>query len=96
MKWIEIKMKELGVTSHLNYKITFMLDYMAMISVHTPKYGVVEVSMVPSITDFGQLVVICSISNFVDYLMPDSKYIYIYIYIYIMICEQIICRLYYF
>lgn len=43
MKWIEIKMKELGVTSHLNYKITFMLDYMAMISVHTPKYGVVEV-----------------------------------------------------
>ncbi|CAI9733265.1 ubiquitin-like domain-containing CTD phosphatase 1 [Octopus vulgaris] len=43
MKWIEIKMKELGVTSHVNYRITFMLDYMAMISVHTPKYGVVKV-----------------------------------------------------
>lgn len=36
-------MKELGVTSHPNYKICFMLDSLAMISVHTPKYGVIEV-----------------------------------------------------
>lgn len=43
MKWVEVKMKELGVTSHPNYKICFMLDSLAMISVHTPKYGVIEV-----------------------------------------------------
>ncbi|XP_062572249.1 ubiquitin-like domain-containing CTD phosphatase 1 [Saccostrea cucullata] len=43
MKWVEVKMKELGVTSNPNYKICFMLDSLAMISVHTPKYGVIEV-----------------------------------------------------
>lgn len=43
MKWIEVKMKELGVTSNSNYKLCFMLDSSAMISVHTPKYGVIEV-----------------------------------------------------
>ncbi|CAB1353037.1 unnamed protein product [Coregonus sp. 'balchen'] len=34
---------ELGVTDNPNYKITFMLDSAAMITVHTPKRGVVEV-----------------------------------------------------
>lgn len=43
MKWIDAKMKELGVTDSPNYKITFMLDSAAMITVHTPKRGVVEV-----------------------------------------------------
>ena len=43
MKWIEVKMKELGVTTNPNYKLCFMLDSLAMISVHTPKYGVIEV-----------------------------------------------------
>uniref|UniRef100_A0A8C2WTR4 Ubiquitin-like domain-containing CTD phosphatase 1 n=1 Tax=Cyclopterus lumpus TaxID=8103 RepID=A0A8C2WTR4_CYCLU len=43
MKWIDAKMKELGVTDNPNYKITFMLDSAAMITVHTPKRGVVEV-----------------------------------------------------
>ncbi|XP_056004747.1 ubiquitin-like domain-containing CTD phosphatase 1 isoform X2 [Ostrea edulis] len=43
MKWIEVKMRELGVTSNTNYKICFMLDHLAMISIHTPKYGVIEV-----------------------------------------------------
>ncbi|XP_026038641.1 ubiquitin-like domain-containing CTD phosphatase 1 isoform X2 [Maylandia zebra] len=43
MKWIDAKMKELGVTDNPNYKITFMLDSGAMITVHTPKRGVVEV-----------------------------------------------------
>ncbi|XP_071167438.1 ubiquitin-like domain-containing CTD phosphatase 1 [Mytilus edulis] len=43
MKWIEVKMKELGCTSNPNYKLCFMLDSSAMISVHTPKYGVIEV-----------------------------------------------------
>ena len=39
-----MKMKELGVSSHPDYKLCFMLDSSAMISVHTPKYGVIEVS----------------------------------------------------
>ncbi|XP_017347269.1 ubiquitin-like domain-containing CTD phosphatase 1 isoform X2 [Ictalurus punctatus] len=43
MKWIDAKMKELGVSDNSNYKITFMLDSGAMITVHTPKRGVVEV-----------------------------------------------------
>lgn len=36
--------QELGVIDNPNYKITFMLDSAAMITVHTPKRGVVEVS----------------------------------------------------
>ncbi|CAH1155357.1 unnamed protein product [Phaedon cochleariae] len=43
MKWIEEKMKLLGVVSNPNYKIACYLDYLAMISVHIPKYGVIEV-----------------------------------------------------
>ncbi|XP_019747522.1 ubiquitin-like domain-containing CTD phosphatase 1 [Hippocampus comes] len=43
MKWIDAKMKELGGRNNPNYKITFMLDSAAMITVHTPKRGVVEV-----------------------------------------------------
>ncbi|ODM95710.1 Ubiquitin-like domain-containing CTD phosphatase 1 [Orchesella cincta] len=43
MKWIREKMRLLGVSSNSAYKIAFHLDYLAMISVHTPKYGVVEV-----------------------------------------------------
>ena len=43
MKWIEVKMRELGVTSNPNYKISFMLDSKAMISVFTDQYGVVLV-----------------------------------------------------
>ncbi|XP_014667937.1 PREDICTED: ubiquitin-like domain-containing CTD phosphatase 1 [Priapulus caudatus] len=43
MKWIQAKMQELGITRNTNYKLTFMLDSSAMITVHTPKYGVVQV-----------------------------------------------------
>ena len=43
MKWIEEKMKVLGVTNNPNYKIMFYLDHLAMISVHTTKYGLVNV-----------------------------------------------------
>ncbi|XP_066586728.1 ubiquitin-like domain-containing CTD phosphatase 1 [Prorops nasuta] len=43
MRWINEKMKLLGVSSHPDYKIAFHLDALAMISVHTPKYGVVGV-----------------------------------------------------
>ncbi|NXC12208.1 UBCP1 phosphatase, partial [Corythaeola cristata] len=44
MKWIEAKMKELGVSTNANYKITFMLDSAAMITVHTPRRGLIDVS----------------------------------------------------
>lgn len=43
MKWIEEKMKLLGVSTHPDYKIMFYLDSSAMISVHTSKRGVIEV-----------------------------------------------------
>ncbi|XP_074640862.1 ubiquitin-like domain-containing CTD phosphatase 1 [Tubulanus polymorphus] len=43
MKWIEAKMNELGVSANPNYKLTFMLDSTAMITVHSPKYGVIDV-----------------------------------------------------
>lgn len=36
-------MKELGVATHSDYKVVFYLDYAAMISVFTPKYGLVDV-----------------------------------------------------
>ena len=44
MKWIQVKMRQLGVTSNPNYKITFMLDSSAMICVHSPEYGFLDVS----------------------------------------------------
>lgn len=43
MKWIVEKMKLLGVSSNPNYNIFFYLDSNAMITVHCPKRGVVEV-----------------------------------------------------
>ncbi|GFG34698.1 hypothetical protein Cfor_03096 [Coptotermes formosanus] len=43
MKWIEEKMKLLGVSTHSDYKIAFYLDNLAMISIVTPKYGIVQV-----------------------------------------------------
>ena len=43
MKWIEVKMRELGVTNNPNYNITFFLDCSAMITVSTQKYGIVNV-----------------------------------------------------
>ena len=44
MKWIEVKMRELGVEKNPNYKILFYLDHDAMITVHTQKYGLIDVS----------------------------------------------------
>ena len=43
MKWIDAKMQELGVTGNSNYKIAFHLDSLAMITVQTPKYGLIDV-----------------------------------------------------
>jgi len=42
MRWIDEKMKLLGVTKHSDYKIAFHLDNLAMITVHTDHYGVTE------------------------------------------------------
>ncbi|KAK9828309.1 hypothetical protein WJX74_008288 [Apatococcus lobatus] len=42
MKWVEVKMRELGVTTHPDYKISFMLDHRAMITVQTERYGVFD------------------------------------------------------
>ena len=44
MKWIEEKMKLLGCDKHPGYKLAFYLDSRAMISIHSDKYGVIEVS----------------------------------------------------
>jgi ubiquitin-like domain-containing CTD phosphatase 1 len=38
--WIEVKMTQLGVLSSPNYKISTLVDYGAMITVDSPKYGV--------------------------------------------------------
>ena len=43
MKWIEEKMKLLGCDRHPGYRLAFYLDSRAMISIHSEKYGVVEV-----------------------------------------------------
>ncbi|OQR71893.1 ubiquitin domain-containing CTD phosphatase 1-like [Tropilaelaps mercedesae] len=42
MKWIDVKMKELGVTGHSDYKILFHLDSSAMISVWIPEKGLIN------------------------------------------------------
>ena len=39
MKWVEVKMAELGVLTHPNYKITTLIDHGSMITVHSEKYG---------------------------------------------------------
>lgn len=43
MKWIQEKMKLLGVASSPHFKIVFYIDSLAMIRVEAPGYGVVEV-----------------------------------------------------
>lgn len=43
MKWIEEKMKVLGCDSNPNYKLAFYLDSRAMISIHSSKYGLIDV-----------------------------------------------------
>jgi ubiquitin-like domain-containing CTD phosphatase 1 len=41
-KWVEVKMKELGVLSHPEYKVTCMLDHSAMVTVSMERYGVFD------------------------------------------------------
>lgn len=42
MKWISVKMRELGVEKNPNYKIVCYLDSLAMITVRSPTYGVLD------------------------------------------------------
>lgn len=42
MKWVEMKMKELGVLNNPNYRITALLDHLAMISVQSQSHGVFD------------------------------------------------------
>lgn len=42
MRWVELKMKELGVLGHESYRITALVDSLAMISVHSPTRGVLD------------------------------------------------------
>ncbi|KAK6136523.1 hypothetical protein DH2020_029759 [Rehmannia glutinosa] len=42
MKWVELKMGELGVLNNPNYKITALLDYLAMITVQSDTRGVFD------------------------------------------------------
>jgi len=51
MKWIEEKMKLLGCDRHPGYKLSFYLDSRAMISIHSEKYGVIEVKPLGVIWD---------------------------------------------
>jgi ubiquitin-like domain-containing CTD phosphatase 1 len=51
MKWIEAKMVEMGVTKNTNYKIAFYLDCVAMISVYTAEYGLLNVKPLKVIWD---------------------------------------------
>jgi ubiquitin-like domain-containing CTD phosphatase 1 len=43
MKWIDAKMQELGVSGNTVYKLCMMMDDLAMITVDTPTYGVIQV-----------------------------------------------------
>lgn len=42
MKWIDAKMEELGMLTNPNFKICMVMDDLAMITVDTPTYGVIE------------------------------------------------------
>ncbi|EFJ24099.1 hypothetical protein SELMODRAFT_79490 [Selaginella moellendorffii] len=42
MKWVEVKMKELGVLGNASYKITALLDHLAMITVQSESRGVFD------------------------------------------------------
>lgn len=39
MKWIEVKMRELGVSTHAAYKLTALMDHRCMVTIHTARHG---------------------------------------------------------
>uniref|UniRef100_A0A2P2M7K8 Uncharacterized protein MANES_07G021300 n=1 Tax=Rhizophora mucronata TaxID=61149 RepID=A0A2P2M7K8_RHIMU len=42
MKWVELKMGQLGVLNNPNYKITALLDHLAMITVQSDSRGILD------------------------------------------------------
>ncbi|GJP36532.1 hypothetical protein CLOM_g8472 [Closterium sp. NIES-68] len=42
MRWVEVKMRELGVLGHSDYKVLALMDHMAMITVQSPTHGVFD------------------------------------------------------
>lgn len=42
MKWVELKMGQLGVLSNPDYKITALLDHLAMITVQSDSRGIFD------------------------------------------------------
>jgi len=42
IKWVELKMGQLGVLSNPNYKITALLDHLAMITVQSDSRGIFD------------------------------------------------------
>uniref|UniRef100_A0A7N0TYQ4 protein-serine/threonine phosphatase n=1 Tax=Kalanchoe fedtschenkoi TaxID=63787 RepID=A0A7N0TYQ4_KALFE len=42
LKWVQLKMDQLGVLSNPNYKITALMDHMAMITIHSDSRGVFD------------------------------------------------------
>ncbi|BDA47985.1 Ubiquitin-like domain-containing CTD phosphatase 1 [Coccomyxa sp. Obi] len=47
MKWIEVKMRELGVSTHPAYKLTAFMDHKCMVTIQTAKYGVFDCKPLP-------------------------------------------------
>lgn len=54
LKWIEVKMNELGVSTHPDYKIVFYMDCAAMISVYTSAGGLMNVKPLKVIWDMEE------------------------------------------
>lgn len=42
MKWVELKMEQLGVLNNPHYKITALLDHLAMITVQSDSRGIFD------------------------------------------------------
>ncbi|EIE27356.1 MGC81798 protein-like protein [Coccomyxa subellipsoidea C-169] len=47
MKWIEVKMRELGVSTNPAYKLTAFMDHKSMVTIQTAKYGVFDCKPLP-------------------------------------------------
>jgi ubiquitin-like domain-containing CTD phosphatase 1 len=39
MKWIEVKMRELGVSTNPSYKLAAFMDHKCMVTINTAKHG---------------------------------------------------------
>ena len=39
MKWVELKMRELGVSGHPGFRLTALLDHSCMVTIHTARHG---------------------------------------------------------